>query len=198
MAASVTSKHSAKMEHYWIWASLLVASGAGLALLEVFIPSGGILGFLSASALIAAVVLGFMQDPIVGMTFLAIEIVGVPLLLVMGFKYWPHTRMGRRVLLMPPSDEDVRPVDPEKERLKAIVGRKGLSKSKMLLSGVIDIDGERVDAVSESMPIEPDQPVVVLRVQGNRVVVRPLDDEPAESPPVDPLQQLYDDPFDSQ
>ena len=42
------------------------------------------------------------------------------------------------------------------------------------------IDGETLDAVSEGMVIEPEQPVYVVDVRGNRIVVR-LDDRLNES-----------------
>ncbi|MBN1394569.1 MAG: hypothetical protein JW959_06070 [Pirellulales bacterium] len=182
---------------YWTWAILLLVLGIGLALLEVFFPSAGILGFLAASSLIAAVVMGFMQGPLAGFLSLLGVVLALPTAIVLGFKYWPKTRMGKRVLLMAPSGNDVLPDDPEKERLKGLVGRTGRAKSKMLLSGVITIDGETVGAVSESMPIEIGQPILVVRVQGNRVVVRPVEAGPSNAPPVDPLLRTYDDPFDA-
>ncbi|NLF08512.1 MAG: nodulation protein NfeD [Pirellulaceae bacterium] len=183
------------MEYYWIWASVLVALGAGLAMLEVFFPSAGILGFLAASSLITAVVLAFMQNSVLGVVLLVVELVGIPILIAVGLKLWPNTRMGKRVLLTPPDSKDVLPTDPEKERLRELIGQQGRAKSKMLLSGLIEVDGEKVDAVSESAPIEVNQPVLVVRVQGNRVVVRPVDEEPA-TPPADPLDQTFDDPFE--
>jgi membrane-bound serine protease (ClpP class) len=180
----------------WIWAILLLVLGAGLAVLEVFFPSAGILGFLSATAVLSAVVMGFFSGPIVGMLILLGAIVGLPAVIVLGFKYWPKTAMGRRVMLMAPSSEDVLPDDAEKEFLKGLIGQIGRAKSKMLLSGVITIDGRTVDAVSESMPIEIGQAVRVVQVRGHGVVVRPINESDA-TPPTDPLQQTFDDPFDA-
>jgi membrane-bound serine protease (ClpP class) len=88
------------------------------------------------------------------------------------------------------------PDDPDKERLKSLVGRLGRAKSKMLLSGVIIVDGRTVDAVSESMPIEVGQIVRVVQVRGHGVVVRPADDEQPAEQPTDPLRQTYDEPID--
>jgi membrane-bound ClpP family serine protease len=180
----------------WAWAILLLALGTGLAVLEIFFPSAGILAFLSAVSLVAAIAMGFSQGPITGLLILLGVIVGLPTVIVLGFKYWPKTAMGRRVLLTPPTSEDVLPDDPEKKSLKGLIGHVGRAKSKMLLSGVITIDGRTVDAVSESLPIEAGQSVRVVQVRGHGVVVRPIEDEPPAAPPVDPLQQVYDGPFD--
>jgi membrane-bound ClpP family serine protease len=178
----------------WVWAILLLALGTGLAVMEIFFPSAGILGFLSAVSLLAAIVMGFREGPVAGILILLGAAVGLPAAIVLGFKYWPKTAMGRRVLLTALTSEDVLPDDPERELLKGLIGRVGRAKSKMLLSGVITIDGRTVDAVSESMPIEVGQAVRVVQVRGHGVVVRPIDQQP--EPPVDPLQRTFDDPFD--
>jgi len=180
---------------YWVWAILLLVLGTGLALLEMFFPSAGILGFLSAASLIAAVVMGFYEGAFVGLLILLGAVVGLPTVIALGLKYWPKTAIGKRVLLTPPKSEEVLPEDPEKEVLKKLIGRTGRAKSKMLLSGVVTIDGKTIDAVSESMPIEVGQPVRVIQVRGNRVVVRPIDESEAAALPADPLQQTYDTPF---
>jgi membrane-bound serine protease (ClpP class) len=180
----------------WIWAVLFLVLGSTFAVLEVFFPSAGILGFLSAVSVLAAVVMGFYQGPMVGILILLGAMIGLPSALVLGFKYWPKTAMGRRVLLMAPGPDEVLPTDPERDFLRGLVGRVGHAKSKMLLSGVITIDGRTVDAVSESLPIEVGQAVQVIQVHGREVVVRPITEETTNSPPADPLQQTFDDPFD--
>jgi membrane-bound ClpP family serine protease len=181
----------------WIWAVLLLMLGIGLAVMEVFFTSAGILAVLSAMSLLAAVVMGFYQGPLAGALILVGVVVGLPVVIVLAFQYWPKTAMGRRVLLMAPNSEDVLPDDPDKEMLKGLIGRTGRAKSKLLLSGVITIDGRTVDAVSESMPVEVGQTVRVVQVRGLRVVVRPVaEDEPPASPPTDPLRENYDDPFE--
>ena len=89
----------------WVWAILLLALGTGLALLEVFFPSAGILGFLSAVALIASVVMGFYEGPAVGALILVAIAIGLPTVIAVALKYWPKTAMGQRVLLIAPDSE---------------------------------------------------------------------------------------------
>ena len=118
-------------------------------------------------------------------------------MIVLGFEYWPKTAMGRRVLLIAPTSEDVLPDDPDKERLKSLVGRLGRAKSKMLLSGVIIVDGRTVDAVSESMPIEVGQVVRVVQVRGHGVGGPAGRRRASAHGPPTPLQQTYDEPIRS-
>ncbi|MCE5269093.1 MAG: hypothetical protein LLG00_14555 [Planctomycetaceae bacterium] len=179
---------------YWVWALLLLILGAGLALLEVFFPSAGLLGFLATAALVGAIIMGFYQGPVLGTVLLVGTPVGVIVLVILAFKYWPKTAMGKRVLLSAPRSEDVLPDDPQKERLKSLIGRTGRAKSKLLLSGAITIDGETIDAVSESMPVEIGQAVRVVQVRGHRVVVRPIDE--SADVVTNPLERTYDDPFE--
>jgi membrane-bound ClpP family serine protease len=164
--------------------------------MEVFFASAGLLAFLAAAAVVAAVVMGFQQSLLAGTLILLGAIAGLPTVIVLALKLLPKTAMGRRLLLFAPKSEDVLPDDPEKQRLKGLIGRTGRAKSKMLLSGVITIDDRTVEAVSESMPIEIGQAVRVVQVRGQRVVVRPVEGESSAAPPADPLQQTYDDPFD--
>lgn len=187
------------MEQPWVWAVLLLVLGLGLVILEIFFTSAGILGFLAAAALIGAVLMGFRQGPAAGFVILAVAIVGLPAIVALAFKWWPHTPMGRRVLLMAPTSDEVLPDDPEKRLLKGLIGRIGQARSKMLLSGMITIDGRAVDAVSEAMPIEVGQRVRVIQVRGNRVVVRPVEEETpqdsAENPLERPVDAVIPDPF---
>jgi membrane-bound ClpP family serine protease len=180
----------------WVWVVLLWVAGAGLAILEVFFPSAGILGFLSATAVIAAIITGFYQGMLAGILTLTATLAGIPAILIIAFQYWPKTAMGRRMLLTAPTSEQVLPEDPDKEHLKTLVGRVGRAKSQLLLSGVVVIDGRTIDAVSESMPVEVGQAIRVVQVRANRVVVRPIDESAMASPPADPLEQFYDDPFE--
>jgi membrane-bound serine protease (ClpP class) len=181
---------------------LLVALGLGLAVLEVFIPSGGILGFLACSAIVAGIILGFRQEEPwwAGPAILGGAVVGLPTVVIFAFKYLPKTAMGRRVLLMPRGSEETLPEDPRMARLKALVGQVAQAKCKMRPAGAITIDGRTIDAVSEGMPIEPGQMVRVIEVRANRVVVRPLNEEAPSPSAEDPLRRPIDsvapDPFE--
>jgi len=185
----------------WL-ALLLLLAGLGLVILEVFFPSGGLLGFLSACAIVGSIVMGFRCEPrpLVGIGILLTAIFGVPVVLMIALHYLPHTSMGRKFLLMVPRSDEVLPDSPKKRRLKALIGQVGRAKSKMLPSGVITVGGRTIDAVSEGMAVEPGQPVRIIEVRANRVVVRPVDEETPllseEDPLSRPVDSVVEDPFD--
>ena len=161
----------------WRWCCLTL--GLGLAVLEVFFPSGGILGFLCISSIVAAVVLGFKSGPGVGTVILLTAIIGLPSVVAAALHWLPDTPFGRQLILNVPTSDDVLPVDEEKESLKSLIGHVGQAKCRMLPAGAVKIDGRTIDAVSEGMAVEQGQRVRVIQVRGNRVVVRPVTDDEA-------------------
>ncbi len=163
------------------WSVLLLLLGLTLVVLEVFVPSGGILGLLSIGALISSITLAFYHRGLeVGLIFLTVSAVLVPSALALAFRYWPNTPMGRRLLLDVPKEEEVLPDSPERRSLRQLVGKVGVAKTVMLPSGAIVVGGRTIDAISEGMPIEAGQRVQVIEVHGHRVVVRPTAE--AEAP----------------
>jgi membrane-bound serine protease (ClpP class) len=53
-----------------------------------------------------------------------------------------------------------------------LVGKTGVAASTLRPAGIADIDGKRVDVVSDGEFIEPGESIRVDHVDGNRVVVR--------------------------
>ena len=164
------------------WSIILLAVGLLMLLLEVFVPSGGVLGFLSVVAVLASIVTAFYNRGLeVGLIFVVLTALAVPAVLAAAFRYWPHTPMGKRVLLDLPTEQEVLPDTPQLRKLRSLVGKVGVAKSMMLPSGAVAVEGLTVDAVSDGTAIEPGQHVRVIEVHGNRVVVSPTDEEPTHA-----------------
>ena len=164
-----------------LWVVALLVLGLAVMVLEVFVPSGGILGFVSILALISAVATAFLeQGTTAGMAALAVVVLAVPAVLSMAFRWFPETPLGRRVLPPAPEAADVLP-DPERRRhLRDLVGRTGRTGSELLPWGSVEIGGDIVEAMSEGGPLEAGIAIEVVDVQGTVVVVRGL--EPREGP----------------
>ena len=156
-------------------AILLMILGCGLVVMDVFIPSGGLLSFFSAIVILGSLVAAFNHGTTTGITFILITLLAVPTVVGLAFKYWPHTPMGKAFLGELPSQGELTPYDSRRE----LVGRVGITKSKMLPSGSVLIDDQHIDAVSQGAAIDMGQPVIVIEVRANRVVVRAADEEEA-------------------
>ena len=172
-------------------AIILMILGCGLVVMEVFIPSGGVLSFISAIVILASLVAAFNRNTTTGLTFILITLLAVPTVVALAFKYWPHTPMGKAFLGELPAPGELTPKDSRRE----LVGRVGIAKSTMLPSGSVLIDGRYIDAVSHGAAIEIGEPVVVIEVRGNRVVVRSADESEASQLTADE-KDLLSQPWD--
>ncbi len=150
------------------WAIFLLALGLGLIVAEIFIPSFGLLSVLATAAVVGAVVMAFQESTATGVRFLIATAVLVPAVIVLGFKLFPKTPFGRRLVARGLSFESTRSLD---QRDLALLGQEGTVESDCRPAGMARLDGRRVDVVTRGEWIEKGVRVKVVEVQGNRVVV---------------------------
>ena len=156
-----------------LWVVVLLVVGLCVMVLEVFVPSGGILGFLSITAIVAAIATAFLeQGPTAGMTVLAVAVVAVPVVLSLAFRWFPETPLGRRVLPPPPNAAEMLPDASGRQHTREMVGRSGRTVIALLPWGSVEFEGEQLDAVSESGPIEAGVAVEAVGAQGRALIVR--------------------------
>ena len=84
------------------WPSVFLVLGLLLLILEVFIPSGGFIGICSIVCLVLCLWYAFAQSLGLGVTFMVIDLVALPLTAGLAFSLWSRTPLGRRFLLKPP------------------------------------------------------------------------------------------------
>ncbi|HSA90964.1 MAG TPA: NfeD family protein [Burkholderiales bacterium] len=157
------------------WGELLLAlGGIALLLVEFFlIPGFGFAGILGILALLAALVMSVVGSGATPEYFmLAAGRIVFSLLaaLVVSFvllRFMPRTPFGRRLIL-----DTGLATEPEGDL--RWLGKRGRASSPLRPAGIADIEGARVDVVSEGDLIEPGTPIEVIRVDGNRIVVRPI------------------------
>ncbi len=189
----------------FVWSIFLLLLGLCVLVVELFIPSSGLLGLLSALCLIGSIVLGFWTSQLMGTIMLGIELVLVPVALGLAVKYWPYTPIGKLTLIpRPEHPDDVLPETEAYRGLNELVGRYGISKTLMMPGGMISLDGKAYDAVSEGSAIDPGQRVLVVGVSTQRLIVRmeePGEALPAAEPKVEkktapePQGMPFEDPF---
>ncbi|HEV2969042.1 MAG TPA: NfeD family protein [Pirellulales bacterium] len=181
-----------------VWAGLLLLLGMLLVLLEVFVPTAGVLGFLAVAAILSGIGLAFYNGGLtIGFGFLFGTAVVLPIVLAVAFRWFPETPIGRRLLPNLPTSDEVLPDNEERRVLRGLLGKVGQAKSQMLPSGSVVVEGRIIDAVSEGLPIDAGQNVRVIEVRGSRVVVRPLEDGEAATPARPESEDPLSRPFDS-
>jgi membrane-bound serine protease (ClpP class) len=150
---------------------LLLAVGLFFLLTELFIPSAGMLGIAGTVALGFSLFFAFRMSIAMGIVDVGLIVVLLPLELIFGVKFFPHTPLGKRMLLKPKEQTTAADRASEKD-LSDLAGQEGVTVTYLRPAGVADIGGRRVDVVAEGTFIDVNQPVKVARIDGNRVVVR--------------------------
>jgi membrane-bound serine protease (ClpP class) len=159
---------------------LLVCAGVLLLALEVFVLPGitvaGIAGVVALVAGLALTLIG--AGATVSVAIAALGRVAIAILLAMGgafalLRALPRLPFGRRLVLETGMGADSGYVSPP-ESDRRWLGRVGKALSPLRPAGIADLDGARVDVVSEGGFIEPGTAIEVIRVDGNRIVVRRL------------------------
>lgn len=150
---------------------LFIGGGLIFLFLEIFIPSGGILGLLSiASAGFG--IFGLFHQGNVAMGFAAI--VGTVTASILGIRFGLQRLIFAGTL--PP--ETATSVDARIERL---LGKEGVTYTPLRPAGVAIIDGRKVDVVTLGQFIDQNVPVRVIDNSGNRVVVKTIVPEAREA-----------------
>jgi len=173
------------------WAFCLLAFGLLIVVIEMFVPSGGVLAFIAGASLVASIVMAFRHSPTAGLGFMSAAVFGTPVLLAVGFKLWPNTRLGRRILLDVPTGDDAVPEADLRKQRHVLIGKLGKAKAEMLPGGPVAIDGKIYDAVTEGDAVDDGTIVKVVDVRGTRLVVRPTDEKISSfsGDPNDPLNR---------
>ena len=158
-----------------VWIAGLLLLGLVVMVLEVFIPSGGLLGFISIAAIVAAVATSFAEQGVLaGFLMLAITGVAVPATLAIAFHLFPSTPLGRRIMPAPPDPQDLVPSADAYRHARELLGHRGRVSSDLLPWGQVQINGERIEAISRSGPITTGEMVEVVAAEGRAVIVKPV------------------------
>ncbi|VAX39433.1 hypothetical protein MNBD_PLANCTO02-2847 [hydrothermal vent metagenome] len=150
----------------------------GLVILvgEFFIPSGGFLAILTIICFVISVWSAWKAwgntSPVIWSIYLASIIVIIPAVLSGMIYLLPRTKFGRRVILDAPTSEDVVPYTEKQLQLEELIGKRGKTKTQMMPGGIVVIEGARIHAQSEGLSIDAEEEVVVIGIDGNRLVVR--------------------------
>lgn len=144
-----------------------VAGLAGLALVLTSIALAAIPvtngGDLPSPASVSYYLLPMARDFLIGT-------IGAAVLVMFLVRHLPKVPYLRNLVLEAPAPVSVSSPQPPP---RSLVGERGLAVTHLRPAGSARIGGERVDVVTEGAFVEPDTPVRVVDVQGNRVVVRP-------------------------
>lgn len=167
------------MSEYLIWAVSLLGIAALLFVLEIVIPSGGIIGLVAVAAGLGAVVAFWFESPTWGIVSLAGLLIMVPVCINFALKVFPNTPFGKKLILGEDEEdeEELARIEQarreEEQKRQALIGAEGTTVTPLRPGGSVKIDGVTIEASSEVGMIDAGVPIKVTKVDAFGVRVRP-------------------------
>jgi len=157
-----------------MWLAIgLAAAGVVAIILEVFVPSAGIIGIAGLGSIIASVVIAYQRlGNLIGSIYLAVVLVLVPVFIVLYFRFFPRSPVGRWLISQDRQEPEKGYSSFTPEKYVDLVGKEGTSLTILRPVGMVRIDGQKYSAVTGGEFIEKDKPIKVVKVEGSRIVVR--------------------------
>jgi len=172
--AQVGTSPTPNDESYAIWAIILIGVAFVLFFLEVFVPSGGLIGFLSAVSLVAGIVMLFRINTTLGLISAIVSLIAVPFLFFFALKLWPNTPIAQLLLLKNASKNQAETQeDPtHNESPDSLVGASGQAITDLHPVGTCLINGHRQQCLAQDGMISRNSRVRVVSADGMEIKVR--------------------------
>jgi len=157
-----------------IESAIIFLIGVVLLALEVLvIPGFGLAGIAGLLAIFYSILISF-PSPVVALRVIVTAsfitlVLGVVLIRRIG-----RSGLWRRVVLETSETKEEGYVAPVART--ELLGKKGVSLTALRPAGVIEVEGERFDALSEGMYVPAEAPIIVTKVEGSKIIVAKLSD----------------------
>ena len=145
--------------------------GVLMIIVEILLPTVGLLAGLGVAAMLYSIVLALGGD-IGALAALGIALVIAVVLFLLIVSRLPSSRLWNKIVLQKSSRTEEGYVSAA-ERTE-LVGKTGEVLTELRPSGTARIDSRPVDVISEGAFIQKGKSIVVLSVNGSRVVVREM------------------------
>jgi membrane-bound serine protease (ClpP class) len=157
-----------------MWLAIgLAAAGVLAIILEVFVPSAGIIAIAGLGSIIASIVIVYQRlGNLIGSIYLTVVLVLVPVFIVLYFRFFPRSPVGRWLISQDRQEPEKGYSSFTAEKYVDLIGKEGTSLTILRPVGMVRIDGQKYSAVTGGEFIEKDKPIKVVKVEGSRVVVR--------------------------
>lgn len=151
---------------------ILFLIGLGLVIAEFFIP-GGIFGIAGLVAIVVSILLAGESIAFMGIALSVALLAAVIGMVIMVKFLGKNLHMLKKIILSDSTNTESGYVSNVNRH--ELIGQTGVTRTALRPSGTIIIENERIDAVSEGGYINKDQKVLVVKVEGSRIVVREVE-----------------------
>ncbi|NOY08564.1 MAG: hypothetical protein GXP33_06955 [Spirochaetes bacterium] len=142
---------------------------------EFFIPAGGFVGLAGVGSIIGGIILIYRNyGNGLGLVFLVAALILTPVLMVLYFKYFPGSFIGKRLILFKDQKKEQGFTAHTVSVYEKLEGKEGISLTPLRPAGTVLIDNRRYSVVTSGEFIERSRKIKVLRVEGGRMIVEKL------------------------
>ncbi len=180
---------------YLVAAVVLALVGLLILIVELFVPTGGLLAILCAVSFVGSIVAMYMFSTTAGTLLVGGYVVVAPFALVGFLKLWAKSPVVRKYALRDPvgtkvvgaatAGMEIDPEDPEAgqaasddarrlrlRELASLVGERGVVETPLRPVGFVRVAGRRLDASAETGFIDAGAPIRVVGVLDGTLKVR--------------------------
>ena len=183
LAQQAAASAGTENETYLLIGLILFGVAVALLVMELFVPSGGLIGAMAGIAALGSIFSFFWYDQTWGMVATGVYLLLGPIAVIFMFRWWLHSPLGRGMIL---GGREPGAVDNDAEaamsaeharlerlaQLRQLIGAQGVAVTPLRPVGVVKIEGQRIDAMAESGVIDAATPIIVTDVYDNQVKVR--------------------------
>ena len=152
--------------------SLIV--GIGLLVVEAFMPGFGVAGFSGVALELVAVVMTYLRHgalAAVVMMLVCLSVVAVAVAL--SLRSAAKGKLSRSEMILR-GTESAEAGYRSSEDMQVFLGKEGVTSTVLRPTGMAEFDGVKLNVLSEGDFINAGVKVKIIRVDGSRVVVKPL------------------------
>ena len=148
--------------------------GVALMVLEAFMPGFGIAGISGIVVEVVAVVLTwFSHGPVAALGMLLIILSVIAIAISVSLRSATNGRLSKSRLILRETESNEAGYR-STEDLEIFLGREGKTTTVLRPTGIAEFDGVRLNVVSEGEFIATGTPVRIVRIEGSRILVRPV------------------------
>ncbi len=142
-------------------------------IVEFFVPAAGIIGIIGGGCIIGSVVKAYLDYGILtGSAFLLGALILTPLIIIFYFKIFPKTIIGKKLILYTNQSHDLGFTSFSQDLYKDLDGCSGIVLKEMRPVGIVEIEGQRFNALTKGEYLDSGSKIQVFKVEGNRVFVK--------------------------
>lgn len=156
------------------FAIIVFLFGVLMLMVEIFVPGFGVFGIAGILGIFGSIIMA-SSSAYQALISILIALIVSSIIIALIIKYLPKRNLSKTLFLGTNLTKESGFVS--SKEVVAYIGMTAKTLTFLRPSGKIEIDGQMLDAISEGRYIEKDKIVVVLSVEGSRIIVKEKEGE---------------------